>query len=324
MFKMIPDNVNIDFIGKRFIAFFVSAVLLIGSVVTLSTQGLNFGIDFTGGTLIEIRTPSDPNLGQMRKELNNLDLGSVLIQEFGATRDLLIRLPQQSGDSESQQAAIEKIREAIDNIFAEQAGEEVEYRRVEFVGPQVGEELKEAGLFAVLLSLGGILIYIALRFEWQFGMAAIIALAHDAIATVGLFSITGMEFNLSTLAAILMIAGYSINDTVVVFDRIRENLRKYKKMPLVDLFNKSVNEMLSRTLMTSLTTLLALFALWLFGGEVIRGFVDALLFGIIIGTYSSVFVAAPILLYMGIKRSSFDDEESNKRKITEPDGRSGI
>ncbi len=320
MFKMIPDNVNIDFIGKRFIAFFVSAVLLIGSVVTLSTQGLNFGIDFTGGTLIEIRTPSDPDLGQMRKDLNNLDLGSVSIQEFGATRDLLIRLPQQSGDPESQQAAIERIREAIDNIFAEQAGEEVEYRRVEFVGPQVGEELKEAGLFAVLLSLGGILIYIALRFEWQFGMAAIIALAHDAIATIGLFSITGMEFNLSTVAAILMIAGYSINDTVVVFDRIRENLRKYKKMPLIDLFNKSVNEMLSRTLMTSLTTLLALFALWLFGGEVIRGFVDALLFGIIIGTYSSVFVAAPILLYMGIKRSSFDDEEDNKRKITEPDG----
>ena len=164
------------------------------------------------------------------------------------------------------------------------------------------------------------MVYIALRFEWQFGMAAIIALAHDAIATIGLFSITGMEFNLSTVAAILMIAGYSINDTVVVFDRIRENLRKYKKMPLIDLFNKSVNEMLSRTLMTSLTTLLALFALWLFGGEVIRGFVDALLFGIIIGTYSSVFVAAPILLYMGIKRSSFDDEEDNKRKITEPDG----
>lgn len=224
----------------------------------------------------------------------------------------LIRLPEQKGGVEAQQMAIEDVREALDDIYAD-AGE-VDYRRTEFVGPQVGEELKKQGLLAVLFSLAGILAYVWFRFEWQFGVASIIALAHDAIATIGLFALTQMEFNLSTVAAILMIAGYSINDTVIVFDRIRENLRKFKKMSLPELFNKSVNEMLGRTLMTSGTTLLALIALYIFGGEVIQGFIYALIFGIVVGTYSSVFVAAPVLLNTGVKRGEVQSGDTTPQK----------
>ena len=256
--------------------------------------------------MIEIKVSESPNLGGLRKQLNELELGSVSIQEFGDKKDLLIRLPQQTSlDENAQKIAIDKVKSTLISLFGEEG---VDFRRIEFVGPQVGEELKKAGLLAILFSLAGILLYIWFRFEWQFGIAAIIALAHDAIATIGFFSITQMEFNLSTVAAILMIAGYSINDTVVVFDRIRENLRKYKKKPLPELFNMSINQMLSRTLITSLTTLLALIALWVFGGEVIRGFVDALIFGILIGTYSSIFVAAPLLLFMNLRSNEVDVE----------------
>ena len=298
--RLVPEETALNFIGLRFLAYALSAVLIMGSIALTAKDGLNFGIDFTGGTLIEIRTPEQPDLGELRTLLNGLALGAISIQEFGAPNDLLIRLPQQEGDADVQQMAIEDVREALNDHFAE-AGV-VDYRRVEFVGPQVGEELKRQGMMAVLFSLAGILAYVWFRFEWQFGVASIVALAHDAIATIGLFALTQMEFNLSTVAAILMIAGYSINDTVVVFDRIRENLRKYKKMPLPELFNMSVNQMLSRTLMTSVTTLLALMALYLFGGEVIQGFIYALIFGVVIGTYSSVFVAAPVLLLTNLKR----------------------
>ena len=298
--RLVPEETNYNFIGLRFIAYVVSAVLILGSIGLTATKGLNFGIDFTGGTVIEIRTPETPDLGALRTQLNGLELGAISIQEFGAPDDLLIRLPQQEGDAEAQQLAIQDVREALNDTYAE-AGE-VDYRRVEFVGPQVGQELKQQGMLAVLFSLIGILAYVWFRFEWQFGVASIVALAHDAAATIGLFALTQLEFNLSTVAAILMIAGYSINDTVIVFDRIRENLRKYKKMPLPELFNKSVNEMLGRTLMTSGTTLLALLALYMFGGEVIQGFIYALIFGIFVGTYSSVFVAAPVLLLTNLKR----------------------
>ena len=301
---LIPAGTNVDFIGKRAIAFALSALILIGSIYLTSTRGLNFGIDFTGGTVIEIKTPSTPDLPEMRSVLNKLDLGAISIQEFGASDDLLIRLPQQNGDATAQSAGIEKVRVALDGMYegSENNGS-VDYRRTEFVGPQVGAELKKQGLLAILFSLGGILAYIWFRFEWQFGVAAIVALAHDSIAIVGLFALTQMEFNLSTVAAILMIAGYSINDTVVVFDRIREDLRKYKKKPLPELFNMSINEMLARTVMTSVTTLLALIALYIFGGEVLRGFIYALIFGIVIGTYSSIFIASPTLILMNIRRS---------------------
>lgn len=299
--KLIPEETDVNFIGKRFIAFAFSLLLVVGSLGIATTQGLNFGIDFTGGTVIEVRTPQTPDISGLRARLNGLGLGAVSLQEFGEETDLLIRLPQQAGDKQAQQTAIDKVRAALDSSFSEG---KVDYRRTEYVGPQVGQELKKAGLLAVLFSLGGILVYIWFRFEWQFGVAAIIALAHDTIATIGLFALTQMEFNLSTVAAILMIAGYSINDTVVVFDRIRENLRKYKKKPLLELFNQAINQTLSRTILTSLTTVLALVALWLFGGEVIRGFVDALIFGIVIGTYSSIFVAAPLLLFMNLRKYS--------------------
>ena len=292
-------------------AYAVSAILIIGSIGLVATKGLNFGIDFTGGTLIEVRTPENPDLGGLRASLNNLGLGAISIQEFGAPDDLLIRLPQQEGEAEAQQAAIDAVRAELDEIYAD-AGE-VDYRRTEFVGPQVGAELKKQGAMAVLFSLIGILAYVWFRFEWQFGVAAVIALAHDAIATIGLFALTQMEFNLSTVAAILMIAGYSINDTVIVFDRIRENLRKFKKMALPELFNNSVNEMLSRTLMTSGTTLLALVALYVFGGAVIQGFIYALIFGIVVGTYSSVFVAAPVLLNTGLKRAALPAGKSDEQ-----------
>ena len=315
--RFIPAGSNINFIGMRWVAFVISSLLIASSVFILMKDGLNMGVDFTGGTVVEIRTPSVPDLEEMRSQLNELELGSVSIQEFGEPDDLLIRLPEQiapegwvSHDGKGYNSfAISMLRTKINEMFE---GGEVDYRRIEFVGPQVGSELKLKGLYAVLFSLIGIMTYIWFRFEWQFGVAAIVALAHDAIATLGLFALTQMEFNLSTVAAILMIAGYSINDTVVVFDRIREDLRKYKKKPLLEVFNMSINQTLSRTLMTSLTTLLALASLYVFGGEVIRGFVYALIFGILIGTYSSVFVASPILMMMNVKRSAVREDVPEK------------
>lgn len=319
--KIIPDNININFIGLRYVAYALSLLIILSSLGVTSQRGLNMGIDFTGGTMIEVRTPVEPQLDVLRTTLNSLNLGAVSIQEFGSPDDLLIRLPDQpkpdgwkKEDDDPNTIAIELVKESLAEAFEGQA---LDYRRIEFVGPQVGEELKMKGLYAVLFSLLGILTYIWFRFEWQFGVAAVIALAHDAIATIGLFAFTQLEFNLSTVAAILMIAGYSINDTVVVFDRIRENMRKYKKKPLPELFNFSVNQTLSRTLMTSITTLLALIALYVFGGEVIRGFVYALIFGIGIGTYSSIFVAAPVLLLMNVHRGQIEDAEDETEQVND-------
>lgn len=319
IFKWIPDNTNINFMKFRFISFGVSTLLAVISVFLLMTNGLNYGIDFTGGTLIEVRVDNqNPDLSDLRSGLNNLDLGAVSIQEFGEPNDLLIRLSEQKpreGETAqiAQEAAIGKVRVLLNEKF----GEGVDYRRVEFVGPQVGEELKQKGFYAVLFSIAAMLIYIWVRFEWQYGVGAFVALVHDTFITVGLFALTGMEFNLSTVAAILMIAGYSMNDTVVVFDRIRENLRKYKKMSLYELLNKSINETLSRTLMTSFTTILALLALWLFGGEVIRGFVYALIFGIGIGTFSSIFVASPLLMYLNIRTGRASQDKAEAEAVTE-------
>jgi preprotein translocase subunit SecF len=312
-FTLVPDNTKIDFIGRRFIAFASSGLLIIGAIVTISMQGLNFGIDFAGGTLIEMRLEEVPRLGELRSSLNKLGLGDIQLQEFGQPDDLLIRMPQQEGGLEVQQKAIEKVKTSVIERYGE---ENVDFRRTEFVGPQVGEELKQQGLFAILFSLAGILAYIWFRFEWQFGIAAVSALAHDSIITIGLFSLMQWQFDLSTVAAVLMIAGYSINDTVVVFDRVRENLRKYKKTPLPELFNLSINQMLNRSLMTSITTILALAALWFLGGEVIRGFVNALVIGIVIGTYSSIFVATPILLYTNLRDEpgKKTDEQASKAK----------
>lgn len=316
--RFIPDNCNFDFIGFRWVAYTFSIVVTLGSFILIGTQGLNLGVDFTGGTVIEIVTPEKPDLQKLREHLNGLGLGTVSIQEFGKPDNLLIRMPEQKkspdwkeGDGEPNKTAIAKVQENINGMFQ---GKTVDYRRTEFVGPQVGKELQITGLYAIIAAILGISAYVWFRFEWKYGVAAIIALAHDSIVTVGLFALNRMEFDLSTVAAVLLVAGYSINDTVVVFDRIREDLRKYKKKPLPELMNAAINETLSRTILTSLTTLIALFALYLFGGEVIRSFVYALLFGIAFGTYSSIFVASPLLIILKIRP---DSEDGKSKEVAE-------
>ena len=298
--RFVRPGTRIPFVANRTYAFLLSLLLIVGSLAALLTQGLNFGIDFRGGTLMEVRTPGPADIPDIRAILSDLGLGEISIQEFGAETDVLVRIQRQDGAEREQLAAIEAVKEAL--------GSDLEYRRTEFVGPTVGEELKEDGALAVGLALLAILLYIWFRFEWQFGIGAIIALCHDIVTTIGLFALLQYEFNLATVAAILTIAGYSINDTVVVYDRVRENLRKYKRMDLVDVFNMSINETLSRTTMTSVTTLLALFSIFFFGGEVLADFALAMIWGVCIGTYSSIFIAVPVLLYVNLKRG--EDEAS--------------
>lgn len=292
--KLIPDDTHIPFIRSRYLALGASTLAVIASMVLVAVMGLNFGIDFRGGTLIEIGTEGPADIADLRSRLSGLELGEVQIQSFGAPDDVLIRVETQPGGAAAQQAVVDAVRAEL--------GAEVEYRRVEVVGPTVSGELIEAGILAIVLAVGMMLIYIWFRFEWQFSVGAVVALVHDVLITLGLFAVLQLEFNLSIIAALLTIVGYSMNDTVVVYDRVREKLRKYKRLPLADLLDQAVNKTLSRTVMTSLTTLLALFALYFFGGEVIRGFTFAMIWGIVIGTYSSIFVAAPLLLLLGVKR----------------------
>ncbi len=292
--RLIPPDTKIDFIGARKIAFVFSGLLVLASIVLFVVQGLNYGIDFKGGILMEIRTPQAANIDSLRSKLNGLGLGEVALQEFGQPDDVLIRIERQPGGEQEQMAAVNKVKQALGSDVAS-------YRRTEFVGPKVGGELIEAGIIAVVLSLLAIMVYVWFRFEWQFSVGAIVALTHDVISTIGVFSLTEHEFNLATVAAILTIAGYSINDTVVVFDRIRENLRKYKTMSVPDLMNLSLNQTLSRTLLTSLTTLLALVAIFFFGGAVITDFAFALIWGVVVGTYSSIFVASPLVMMLNIR-----------------------
>lgn len=385
--KIVPDNIDLAFVKHRRIFFVLSGVLFLAAVASTFLQGLNFGIDFKGGILIEARNKSGPaDIGVMRSQLNALALGEVSLQTFGEPTDVLIRVEKQSGGKKAEDQAIRQIKDvfsflatandpapkfvrgrpmvlkgklnrpgttvavieqrlaklslgqiavsrdaasgAVEIVIPVQykdsdteavaidtqgkALEKVQdalsivtYRRTEFVGPQVGEELIVSGIWAVVLALFGIMLYVWFRFEWQFSVAAILALTHDILLTLGFFAELELEFNLTTVAAVLTIAGYSINDTVVVFDRVRENLRKYKKMPLPELMNKSINETLSRTVLTSFTTLLAVLSLVILGGQVIRDFSLALVWGIVIGTYSSICLAVPILLYFNIRRDTF-------------------
>jgi preprotein translocase SecF subunit len=255
------------------------------------------GIDFQGGTLIEIQTKeSQADLAGIRGKVGRLGLGEVQIQEFGAPNAVLIRIASQPTEQEQQQS-IAKVKDAL--------GEEVEYRRVEIVGPTISGELIASGILAVVVAMIGILIYVWFRFEWQFGVAAIASLVHDITATIGLYAILQLEFNVSSIAAILTIIGYSLNDKVVIFDRVRENLRKYKRMPLVELLDLSINETLSRSVLTHVTTFLAMLPFLFFGGEAIYGFALAMIFGIVITTYSSIFVASPMQLILGVKRDAF-------------------
>lgn len=301
-FTLVPPDTKIPFMAMHKINLAISATIIVGTVLLLIFKGLNLGIDFKGGVLLEVRMPEAADLQAMRSTLGGLDLGEVGLQTFGSDREVLIRLEKQAGGEEAQQAAVEKIREAL--------GPGVDYERVEVVGPQVSSELFTNGLLAIAAALAAIMIYVWFRFEWQFGVAAIVADLHDVIATVGLFSLLGMDFDLTTVAALLTIAGYSVNDTVVVFDRHRENLRKYKSMPLDQLFDLSINQTLSRTTMTAATALIALVALYVFGGEVLRGFSTAMLWGILVGTYSSIFIATPPLLYMNIRKAPVASDQA--------------
>ena len=264
--------------------------------------GLNFGIDFRGGVLLELRSINgNANISELRKSLEDFNLGEVSIQEFGQPSDALVRIQKQEGDEKSQDAKLNEVKNILSNSY--------EIRRTEFVGPTVGDELKKNGFWAVIVALVGILLYIWFRFEWQFAVSAILALFHDVIATIGLFAFTGLEFNLSTVAAVLTIAGYSVNDTVVVFDRVRENLRKTKSSDQLSIINKSLNETLSRTITTSVTTLLALLAIYFVGGEVISDFTLAMIWGVMIGTYSSIFVASAFLTFFNLRRTREEEAE---------------
>ena len=304
--KLVPDNSAFDFLRQMRLTAAFSAILVLVSIGLFFGKGLNLGIDFRGGILIEAQSQNAVEVAKIRADLSRLSLGDISIQSFGSKRDILIRVQRQEGDETAQIAAIQRITETL--------GENFDIRRTEFVGPTIGAELAEKGMLAVGCALMAIMIYIWFRFEWQFSIAAVIALGHDVISTVGLFALASFEFNLATVAAILTIAGYSINDTVVVFDRVRENLRKYKSWDQTKILNKSLNETLSRTVMTSVTTSLALLAIIIFGGAVLRDFALAMLWGVTIGTYSSIFVAVGVISRFDLKRS---DDEDNSAPVPE-------
>ena len=294
LLRIVPDNTSFDFIRFRRISFPMSALLSIVAITLYFTHGLNFGIDFMGGTLIEVQSKAGPaDIAKMRSTLTELGLGEVQLQEFGGPENVLIRLAQQPGGEQAQQAAVLKVQSAL--------GDAVEYPRIEVVGPRVSGELLYKGTIGMFVAIGAILIYLWFRFEWQFALGAMIANVHDIVLTIGFMSITQIDFDLTSIAALLTILGYSLNDTVVIYDRIREMLRRYKKMPLPELLNISINQTLSRSVVTHLTVSLALLALLLFGGQAIHSFTATMMFGVVlVGTYTSVFIASPILIYLGV------------------------
>ncbi len=287
---------EIDFLGKRKIALIISSVLIVASIITLAINGLKLGIDFTGGTLVEVGYKQTADLNALRNDLSTAGFADATVQNFGSSKDVLIRIKPQDGLSNAM------LSEKVITAANQQANEPVDKRRVEFVGPQVGDELAEDGGLAMLYSMFGILIYVAWRFEYKFSLGSVAALFHDVIITLGVFSLLQMEFDLTVLAAVLAVIGYSLNDTIVVYDRIRENFRTLRKDNSENIMNISLNQTLSRTLMTSLTTAVVLVALALLGGEIIHNFSIALLIGVAIGTYSSIYVASPIVLALGITK----------------------
>ncbi len=306
LLRIVPDDTKFDFMRFRRISFPSSAVLSIVAMLLYFFHGLNFGIDFIGGTLMEVRAKAGAaDLAQMRAALGKLNLGEIQLQQFGSPSDVLIRIAQQPGGEDAQQAAISKVRSAL--------GDDVDYRRVEVVGPRVSTELLAYSTIGLMLAIFSILIYLWFRFEWQFALGAMVANVHDLVLTVGYMSLTQIDFDLSSIAALLTILGYSLNDTVVIYDRIREMLRRYKKMSMPDLLNISVNSTLSRSIITHVTVTLALLALLIFGGHAIHSFVATMIFGVVlVGTYTSVFIAAPILIYLGVGTSRLATEEAPK------------
>ena len=305
LLRLIPSSTNIDFLSIKKFAFLFSILIISGTFISLFLNNLNYGIDFKGGILLEVRAKNveKSNINELRQKVLTLNAGEISIQNFGKEGDFLIRIQKQDGDQKQQIAMIEKVQDLINSDYS--------IRRSEFVGPTVGDELKTAGIYAVSLSLLAIMVYIWFRFEWQFSIAAIIALVHDVISTIGLFSVLQLEFNLATIAAILTTAGYSINDTVVIFDRVRENLRRYKSKDHYYIYNKSINETLSRTVITSVTTLIALFIIFFFGGAVLSDFALAMIWGVLIGTFSSIFVAVSILTFFDINKGEKIEDQTN-------------
>ena len=297
--RLFPNKTHFDFMGKRWIGFTVSIILTVLSLGILFERGLNLGIDFTGGILMEIHTQQPAELAPLREALNTQGFGEVSLQNIGKeaehSNDIMIRIQVSKDDEQS------KITARVKEVLAANIAGTIDYRKIDYVGPTVGEELIQAGIWAVLSSFAAIMTYVWVRFEWQYGVGAILALLHDSIMIIGFFAVTRFEFGLTAVAAILTIVGYSINDSVVIYDRIRENMRRFKKMPVFEMLNISINDTLSRTILTASTTLLASLALFLFGGEVIRGFSAAMVFGVIIGTYSSIYISAPALIYLNIR-----------------------
>lgn len=304
--KLVKDETHIKFFKYAKVTFGASVVAVIASIIIFLTNGLNYGIDFRGGTMMRIESPVDSGVGALRDVLSPLGLGDINVTEVfdpsaavaaTPTHEYLVRVEQQGDDEAQQNAAVLLIKQTLDANF-----DGLIYLQTDAVSGKVSGELIQSGIIAVLISVFAVLFYVWLRFEWQFSVGAVAALVHDVILTIGVFSLIGLEFNLSIIAALLTIVGYSLNDTVVVFDRVRENLRKFKTMDLKALLDLAINETLSRTVMTALTTLIALFALYFLGGDVVRGFTFAMIWGIVVGTYSSVFVASNIVLWLGVKR----------------------
>jgi preprotein translocase subunit SecF len=294
LLRLVPDNTKFGFMRFRRVSFPFSAIASIISVVAFLWLGMNVGIDFKGGTVVELQARAErTNVAAIRDEANKLGFGDVEVQEFGGPRDVLLRVGLQEGGDRAQAEVVVKLRQIFEKDH--------EFRKVEVVGPRVSQELVQNGTIGVLLAILTILIYLWFRYEWQFALGAVIATMHDLVLTIGFFAVTQIQFDQTSIAAILTIIGYSLNDTVVVYDRVRELLRKYKKIKLFELLDLSMNSTLSRTVITSVTTILALIALAIFGGDAIQGFCIAMLFGVLIGTYSSIFVAAPILIYLGVR-----------------------
>jgi preprotein translocase subunit SecF len=311
LLRLAPENTKFGFMRFRRVSYPFSAFLSIVSVALFLTVGMNFGIDFAGGTLMELRAKSGTaDLAQLRSTGEHLGLGDVEVQGFGNASDVTLRFGLQSGGDAAQQAAVEKIRHAVEGAY--------EIRRTEVVGPRVSGELVQSGTLGVVVSIIAVLAYLWFRFEWQFAVGAVIATMHDLLLTVGFFSITQLEFNTTSIAAILTIVGYSLNETVVVLDRIREMIRKYKRMPTADIIDLSVNAVLPRTIMTATTVFLALLSLVIFGGQVIRSFSLAMMWGIFVATYSSVFICSPMLIYLGLRSDSVEPAPTEQKAETKP------
>ena len=303
--QILNKETNIDFLKLRKFAMVLSILLIVGSITSFFTKGLNYGLDFTGGTLIEVGYEQDADIPKIHDQLEAIDINGAVVQNFGSAKIVQIRMPQQDH--------IENAKVGDEVLAAlRSGGEEVTKRAQSFVGPVIGEELKEKGGLAMIVALICIMIYVALRFEWKFSVGSVVALAHDVIIIVGFFSITAVEFDLTVLAALLAVIGYSLNDTIVVFDRIRENFLRMRKGTSEDVVNTSLNQTLSRTLMTSITTLLVLLALFFYGGQTIHSFAEALIVGVFIGTYSSIYVASPMALLLGVKKEDLMPPEVEK------------